>query len=439
MSDDVFQQILRDHKELSSLPQTLSEVLRVVGDETSSAQDLADVLIRDPAMTAKVLRAVNSPFYGARNEITTMSQGVMTLGTRAVAALALSTSIYDMTGRWESTVDRKRFWRHSLEVALAARSVAEQIKYPYPEEAFVCGLLHDIGILVLEKSFGEKFSRIWRQVEAGETIQDLEEGIWGTNHARVGQFLLEQWGLPTVICEAVGQHHNDLLLQSVEPEFRPAQIVALGDQLSSFTIARARPELAIEVENKEALIRVLELDPKALQQIEQTLLTRVADEARFLEIDIGSPDEILIEANRMIYEHYLAVEKLLRENRSMQREIAQTQMEKASLDALKTITATFNHYINNASATILGRAQLVELKLERGEISDPTDEVAAAIRVIIEGVNTICSVIKELKELSEFKTAVYHNDTYIIDIENRLRKRLEELRANTPAAQPGHS
>jgi len=164
----------------------------------------------------------------------------------------------------------------------------------------------------------------------------------------------------------------------------------------------------------------------------------VAEEAGFLEIDIGSPDEILIEANRMIYEHYLAVEKLLLENRSMQREIAQTQMEKASLDALKTITATFNHYINNASATILGRAQLVELKLNKGEIADPAGEVTAAMRVISDGVNTICSVIEELKELSEFKTAVYHNDTYIVDIENRLSKRLEELRQNIPATQPGH-
>ncbi len=439
MSDDIFQQILHDHKELSSLPQTLSEVLRVVKDETTSAQDLADVLIRDPAMTAKVLRAVNSPFYGARNEITTMSQAVMTLGTRAVAALALSTSVYDMTGRWESTVDRKRFWRHSLEVALAARSIAEQIKYPYPEEAFVCGLLHDIGILVLEKSFGEKFSRIWRQVEAGESIQDLEEGIWGTNHARVGQFLLEQWGLPSVICEAVGQHHNDLLLQSVESEFRSAQMVALGNHLSSFTIARVRPELVIEVENKEALVRALDLNPEALRQIEKTLMTSVTEEAKFLEIDIGSPDEILIEANQMIYEHYLAVEKLLRENRSMQREIAQTQMEKAALDALKTITATFNHYINNASATILGRAQLVELKLDRGEITDPAGETASAMRVIIDGVNTICSVIQELKELSTFKTTVYHNETYILDIENRLRQRLEELRQSVPAAQPDRS
>jgi HD-like signal output (HDOD) protein len=94
---------------------------------------LAEVLSRDPALTAKVLRIVNSPYYGAGREITTMPQAVMTLGMRAVSALALSTSIYDLSGKWQVTIDRQRFWRHSLEVAMAARMIARESGYAYPE------------------------------------------------------------------------------------------------------------------------------------------------------------------------------------------------------------------------------------------------------------------------------------------------------------------
>ncbi|MEA3297103.1 MAG: HDOD domain-containing protein [candidate division Zixibacteria bacterium] len=432
MSIDIFKQILQDHKELSSLPQTLAEVLRVTRDENSSAKELANVLLKDPAMTSKVLRVVNSAFYGAGHKITTMSQAVMTLGMRPITALALSTSIYDMTEKWQTTIDRKRFWRHSLEVALAARLIAERNDYERPEEVFVCGLLHDIGILVLENSFPDKFNRIWRQVEGGEKLGDLEESIWGTNHARVGQFLLEQWGLPSVISEAVGQHHNDMLCQSSQPEFRVSQMVALANVISRFTIAKTRPELAIEVERKTELVQVLQLQTEKLKQIEQMLFTRVTEEAKFLEIDIGSPEEILIEANAMIYGHYLAVENLLRENRLMQREMTQTQIEKASLEALKTVTATFNHYINNAAATILGRAQLVELKIRKGEITDKTGETAMAMEIIVKGVETISSVIHELKELGKFETTIYHDDMYIIDLESRLKKRVEELQSTVP-------
>ncbi|MDH3890679.1 MAG: HDOD domain-containing protein [candidate division Zixibacteria bacterium] len=434
MTNDIFEQILKDHKELSSLPQTLAEVLKIVKDENASTRDLADVLVKDPALTAKLLRIVNSPYYGAGREITTVTQAAMTLGTRAISALALSSSIYDLSGQWQVSVDRQRFWRHSLEVAMAARMIARESGYAYPEEAFICGLLHDIGILILEKSFPDKFQRIWKQAEAGESISELEEHIWGTNHARIGQFLLEQWGLPAVICEAVGHHHSQILTESTDPELRPAQIVSLANLVSRFTIAKVRPELAENAESMSTLSAALELAPPRLVQLQEDLLSAFIEEAKFLEIEIGSPEELLIEANRIIYSHYLSVENLLSENRRMQQEVARAQMEKATLEALKTITATFNHYINNASATILGRAQLIELKIKSDEIGDPNGEAAGAMSTIVEGVNTITSVIAELQELTKFKTTVYHDDTYIIDLEGRLKKQLDHLQRGHSAA-----
>lgn len=435
MSAEIFEQILSEHKELSSLPQTLVEVLRIVGDDNSSANDLAAIIKRDPALTAKVIRVVNSPYYGGR-DITSVPQAVMTLGIRAVSSLALATSIYDMTGAWELTIDRHRFWRHSLQVALATRDIAEAIRYPYPEEAFVCGLLHDLGILILEKSFPKKFQRIWSKVENGDSLPDLEEDIWGTNHARIGQFLLEQWGVPEIICQAVGMHHSGLLTQNKEPEFLPARMVALGNQLSRLTIARIKLDLEADLETRDALRVALNLDSDKLIAIDRALLDKTMQEAGFLDVDLGSPEEILSEANRLIYENFLAVDSLMRENRRMQREIARAQVEKAALEATRTIAATLNHYINNAAATILGRAQLVEVKLKRGEIIDLSGEIARSMRTIVNGVSVVCSVIDELKNLSTFSTTVYHDETYIIDLEDRLKNKLNQIQQGIAAEQP---
>jgi nitrogen-specific signal transduction histidine kinase len=162
-------------------------------------------------------------------------------------------------------------------------------------------------------------------------------------------------------------------------------------------------------------------------------MPRTIEEARFLEIDVGSPEDILMESNAIIYDHYLSVENLLADNQRMQREIARTQLEQAALESLKTITATFNHYINNAAATILGRAQLIEVGLRSGSrVSE--DQITRAMEIIVNRVNTITTVMEELKTLSEIKTTVYHDNTYIIDIEKRVKERVARMEQQVAAA-----
>ena len=119
MDTDVLRTIVADRGELLALPQTLAEVLRLVRDEGSTADDLAAAITRDPALTAKVLRIVNSAFYDMGRRIGSMTQAVMTLGMRQITELALSTSVYRLFEGWGSSFDKLRFWRHSLEVAIA--------------------------------------------------------------------------------------------------------------------------------------------------------------------------------------------------------------------------------------------------------------------------------------------------------------------------------
>ena len=426
--DEHVKKILAEHNELLSLPQTLSEVLRVVKDETTSAQDLADVLMRDPALTAKVLRIVNSPYYGARREVNSMSQAVVTLGTRQVTALALSSSLYNLASKWESTIDRERFWRHSLETAIGSRIIAEKIGYQNIEEAFIAGLLHDLGMLILEKTFTKQFAGIYSQIADGESIIDLEEEAWGTSHARVGQFLLEQWNLPESICTAVGHHHDLFAPETTNPDLKLSQIVCLANLISQFSILdEPRMVLIMEAENKEIIRGNLELDGRMLQEIQKDLFCITMREAKFLEIEIGSPEELLEEANRMLFAQYLTVENLLSENRKLRKQVTQNKVQEVAKKSLGNFAAELNKYINDAMTAMRGRTSMIQTAINESRLDASGNNLSDAIRSITENVETIGEVLKDLTNLASLDTSVYENDSSILDLEEKIKQRLENL------------
>ncbi len=424
MSEERIFDLLKDCKELSSLPQVLAEVIRVTDSEDSTAGDIADVILKDPPLSARILRVVNSPFYGPVRGISTINQAVVTLGMRAVKALALSTSLYKLFDIDDPIVDRIRFWRHSLEVAIACREIAQACSYKPAEEAFVAGLMHDIGILIMESNFSDQFRRIWKLIESGESLVKQEEATWGTNHARVAKFLLDQWRLPPFLGEAIAAHHNNFTGDESLPHSRLGRIVNLGNRISKFRTCQMPPLDCDEMVQIEKLADSLDLGSTVMAEIQERTLSQLLKESEFLEIQIGSLPDLLGAANALIYKQYLFVESVLRENRKMQAQIARDQVKKAALDSLKTITATLSHYINNASATILGRAQLVELAVQKGTVDDKNDVAGTSMDIIVKSVEMISMVLEELKKLSSFDTTHYHDETDILDIEDRLKQKI---------------
>jgi signal transduction histidine kinase len=109
-------------------------------------------------------------------------------------------------------------------------------------------------------------------------------------------------------------------------------------------------------------------------------------------------------------------------------------MKKAALESLKAIATTFSHYINNATAAILGRAQLMELAITKGEIVDQKGIAALSAGTIVDAVETISTILEELKKMTAFETTLYHDDTYILDVESKIREKLDNLnRTRVPA------
>lgn len=428
MMNDAVKKALDDSPKLYSLPQTLVEVLRVVSDEASGADDLAKVLIKDPAMTTRVLRVVNSPYYGVGRKIGTVSQAVVTLGTRQVTALALSTSVYGLTAKWQSTFDRVRFWRHSLEVAIAARSITEKIGRKNLEEMFVSGLLHDIGLLVMEHSFPDRYGQVWKQALRQGYLVDLEEEAWGTNHARVGQFLLEQWRLPEPICQAVGRHHSVFTPGTDDDELIPAQIVNLANLISHLRIAESQlAHSDLRREDREIIRENLQLSSENLQSIEKRLFSQTVQESKYLEIDVGSPEEILIEANRLLFEQYAAVESLLNENRHIQKQYAGEQVKTGFLESLKAATSAFAEYVDQTSTSIIRKVEEVQDGLKSGAIVDPSGLVAQSAIAIAEEIRAVASVMTDIKRLTETESALYYDQNSAREVEDRIKKELESV------------
>ena len=428
MVHDAIRKVLDDGLKLYALPQTLSEVLRVVSDESTGAEDLAKVLMRDPAMTTRVLRVVNSPYYGVGRKIGSVSQAVVTIGMRQVTALALSMSVYTMTDRWQSSFDRVRFWRHSLETAIAARLLAEQAGFKKVEEMFVAGLLHDIGVLVLERSFPDQYQRLWKKSLGHGSLAELEEETWGSNHARVGQFLLEQWQLPETICQAVGHHHTVFSPGATDGEFLPSQIVNLANRLSKFRIADTQNCAdANDRHNREIIRANLRLTPECLATVEKQLFSRTVDESKYLEMDIGSTEDILKEANHLLFQQYAAVEALLEENRHFQTKFAGEQVKTGFLESLKATTCAFTEYMDGITGTILCRVGEVEAGIREGSIVDPKGVVAQSARAIAREMQALTSVMNEMKRLTRTESALYYDQKNVEAVESRIRTQLASL------------
>ncbi len=424
MDADFLKKVLSDNRELASLPQTLAEVLRVTRDERSSAQDMANVIMRDPALTARVLRIVNSAYYGLGRQIGSISQSIMTIGMRQVSALALSSSVYKMTDNWHSGFDRRLFWRHSLEVAIAARMLAEQVKWRNLEEPWVAGLLHDVGLLVLERSYPKEFGRIWSMAQRESALEDYEIQQWNTDHARVGQFLLQQWNLPESICAAVGYHHTTFTPNDTDPERQLTQIICLAHLLSRHSFGKGTSVSEADVEHKHILASNLGISKEVLRDIEKQVFSRTITEAQYLEIDIGSSDELLMEANQQLMDQYLTLESLLGENRHMQNLLARDQLAGASSESLRKATMVFSQYLADAIDMMSARVNVLHKGVAGAVVKD---DATSAVQEILTGLSAMRTLTTEILSLTSSQAAEPRDSAYIAAVESRVKTMLASI------------
>jgi signal transduction histidine kinase len=164
------------------------------------------------------------------------------------------------------------------------------------------------------------------------------------------------------------------------------------------------------------------LKNRDLSEIEPLIVPRFLESASFLEVDVGSPVDLLTEANTRIFDLYREVEDLLNSIKTETDFEQRLEFDRLAVEILHTVVATFSHYFNNACASILGRSQLIEMALKKGDLNDHNNVLNNSLIAIQNGVNSITGTLQELKQVKSFKTTLYHEKTLIIDLEDSLKK-----------------
>lgn len=195
---------------LPVLPQAVSSVLKLADDPSAGPRDLERVIERDPAITAKILRAANSAYYGSPN-VPNIGRAIAFLGMNAVRSLVVSVAFQGMTANRGTSqrFDNLEYWRHSLAVATGAR-ILGRLRMPMrAEELYCAGMMHDIGYLILDRFMGTELDTALEQALNDKTpIHEQEEFLYSFTHADVGGLLAEKWGMTSMIQAAVKYHHN---------------------------------------------------------------------------------------------------------------------------------------------------------------------------------------------------------------------------------------
>ncbi len=194
--------------ELVSLPEACLRLNDVLADDRSTAEDVAETLRTDPALSARVLKLVNSAFYGLPRRVETVTHAVALLGREEIRTLAFATAAAETFAKVPpEDVNVDSFWRHSVYTAALA-SVLVRERRAGRERAFLAGLLHDVGWLVLLHLDPEGSRRVLEaDGEGWARLHAAEHEHWGFTHADVGARLLEAWGLPESLWAPVEFHH----------------------------------------------------------------------------------------------------------------------------------------------------------------------------------------------------------------------------------------
>lgn len=230
---------LSEISHIATLPEITMQIINLVEDATSTAQDLQEVISNDPALSSRILKVVNSSFYGLPGQVGSINRAIVMLGLNAVKNIAIAASLAKLFRGGDLTpqFSAKMLWSHSNAVAICCKIFNDKLRLGLGDEAYLSGLMHDIGIM-LEMQFDRNLliDVIGRTGPDGEgtpanDMLTVEEGVFGATHEDFGKGLCIQWKFPAAFAAVCGHHHDPL---SAPEECRTlACLVCIADRLSA--------------------------------------------------------------------------------------------------------------------------------------------------------------------------------------------------------------
>jgi putative nucleotidyltransferase with HDIG domain len=276
-------------QDLPPLPVVVVRVMQTINDPTTSAADLNRMISSDQALASKVLRLVNSSYYGFPRRIATITHAVVILGFNTVRNLTTSLGVFNaFSAQGQMTaMDRDQFWAHAIGTAAAAGVIAKRkgLAAKLAEEVFVGGLLHDIGKLFLDQYFPDQYAIALKLARAARiSIWDAEKTALGIGHALVGKRIAEKWNLPPSLTSMITLHHQPAFAKE---HFEITAVIAAADRVArKMHLGNGGddlvPPLAPEVQ------QWLELQPPVWEWIEQESVQKFKNAQEFMKVVSGA-------------------------------------------------------------------------------------------------------------------------------------------------------
>lgn len=249
------QALLRSGTDLPTLPDVVFRLHAVLDDEHASGHDVAAVIERDPALTARLLRVANSAaFSRGGDRLASPLAAIQRLGISQVRAICLVLAVVQAFGERRRSFDPRAFWRHSAAVGAVARTLWERLhgRGPAADDAYVAGLLHDVGVLILDQFFSAEFDAVLSaREELDIPLWQQEEDQLGMDHGQVGGLLLGSWSLPAAVVDAVTSHHTPR--EAPEPHLALCRVVHASEAVCAALGAGLPHEGPSDVPAAEAL------------------------------------------------------------------------------------------------------------------------------------------------------------------------------------------
>jgi putative nucleotidyltransferase with HDIG domain len=242
--------LFKDVSDLPTIPVIVSRVIRLLDNHDSSPDEIADLILSDQVLAARVIRVVNSPLYMPGSKITSVKRALLYLGFRSVREMILTSYFIDGFKRQEQPFDMNVFWMHSFSVGSMSRRIAEMVGYDDTETAYLVGIIHDIGKVILGHYFREEYEEMLSTINyTRSTTYGAEMEYFGTTHSELGFCLAQRWNFPPVYCDVVSHHHTSEL--AIEDPLLTA-IVTLADffclayTISDSVTQATKPDRSVE-------------------------------------------------------------------------------------------------------------------------------------------------------------------------------------------------
>lgn len=359
MTDELLAKI-KGCTSLPTLPAIAMQVLELTQKEEVDLSEIAKTITKDPALAGKILKTVNSSFYGRSHAVSTVSHALVILGLQAVKTLVLGFSLVTSLSKDRAKgFDHMRYWRRSIYAATAARVISAKVGCVQHEEAFLATLLADVGVLVFNKVLGEQYDVVYKACASHSDLPAKEVSALGASHPEVGGYLAESWKLPPVLCLPIRHHHapeaaGDVSLVKI------AQIVGAAGRCADVFVDKAASEALIEVRRLlEDAFNIPEAEADAMLS---EISNKTRETASLFEINLGSPADfaqILKQANEALIDMTLQSQMRATEL-TEQNEILRV---KATTDRLTGMAnrATLDEFLSEHFAKTLAQRTVLSL------------------------------------------------------------------------------